>query len=49
MVSNEDKQLFIDITKKHRRNIEILTYPETAEALIQALSNMEFARVGGML
>lgn len=49
MVSDEDKQLFIDITKKHRRNIEILTYPETAEALIQALNKMEFGRVGGML
>ena len=49
MVSEEDKQLFIDITKKHRRNIQVLIYPETAEALIQALNKMEFGRVGGML
>lgn len=48
-VSDEDKQLFIDVTKKHRRNIEVLIYKETAENIIEALNKMEFGRVGGIL
>lgn len=49
MVSDEDKQLFMDVTKKHRKNIEVLIYQETAENLIEALNKMELGRVGGIL
>ncbi len=49
MVSDEDKLLFIDVTKKHRRNIEVLISQELAENITEALNEMEFERVGGML
>lgn len=49
MISDEDKQLFIDVTKKHRRNIEVLIYQETAENIIEALNKMELGRVSGAL
>ena len=48
-ISDEDKQLFIDITKKHRRNIEVLIYQETVQNLVEALNKMELGRVGGLL
>ncbi|HEY8910636.1 MAG TPA: NAD(P)H-dependent oxidoreductase [Desulfosporosinus sp.] len=46
LISDEDKQLFIDITKKHRGNIEVLIYDETAENITKALNTMELGRVG---
>ena len=49
MVSDEDIQLFIDVTKKHRRNIEVLIYQETTANIIETLDKMEFGRVGGIL
>jgi len=48
-ISDEDKQLFIDVTKKHRRNIEVLIYQETAENIVEVLNKMELGRVGGIL
>ena len=49
MVSDEDKQLFIDVTKKHRDNIEVLIYQETAENIIETLNKIELGRVGGCI
>jgi len=34
-ISDEDKQLFIDVTKKHRRNIEVMIYQEPTENTIK--------------
>ena len=48
-ISKEDKQLFIDITKKHRRSIEVLIYQEPFENTIRALNSLELGRVGGLL
>lgn len=48
-ISDEDKQLFIDVTKKHRRNIEVLIYQEPTENIIKALNEMDLRRVGGRL
>ena len=48
-VSAEDKQLFVDVTVKHRRNIEVLIYQATDETIIEALNQMEIGRVGGIL
>lgn len=48
-ISDEDKQLFIDVTKKHRRNIEVLIYQETAVNIVKALNKVELGRVGGNL
>lgn len=48
-ISDEDKQLFIDISKNHRRNIEVLIYQETTGNVIEALKTMELRRVVGML
>ena len=49
MVSDEDKQLFIDVTKKHRSNIDVLIYQDTAEDIIEALDKIELERVGGII
>ena len=48
-ISDEDAQLFIDITKKHRRNVEVLIYQELTDNIIKALDTMELRRVGGLL
>ena len=48
-ITDEDKQLFMDITKRHRRNIEVLIYPNPTETIIKALNRMELGRVGGLL
>ena len=48
-LSDEDKQLFIDITKKHRRNIEVLICHETTETIIEAFNKMELGRVDNLL
>ena len=49
MVSDEDKQLFIDVIKKHLRNIEVLIYQESDENIIETISKMELGRVGGTI
>ncbi|MCO1604262.1 NAD(P)H-dependent oxidoreductase [Desulfosporosinus nitroreducens] len=49
IISEDDKQLFIDITKKHRRNIEVIIYDETPETIIEALTKMELGRVDNLL
>ncbi|AET69625.1 NADPH-dependent FMN reductase [Desulfosporosinus orientis DSM 765] len=48
-LSDQDQQLFIDVTKKHRRNIDVLIYPEPSQTIIQSLNTMELRRVGGLL
>lgn len=49
VISNEDKQLFIDITKKHRRTSEVLIYQETTGNILEVLNNMEFGRVANII
>lgn len=48
-ISDEDKQLFIDVTKKHRRSIEVLIYQEPKENTIEDLNKLKLRRVGGLL
>lgn len=48
-ISEEDRQLFIDITKKHRRNAEVLIYQGSDQDIAEALSQIELGRVGGHL
>lgn len=48
-LSAEDRQLFTDITKKHRRNGEVLIYQDCDQDIIDALSKIEPRRVGGYL
>ncbi|HWP97329.1 MAG TPA: NAD(P)H-dependent oxidoreductase [Syntrophomonadaceae bacterium] len=48
-LSEEDAQLFIDITKKHRRNVEILVYQGSDRDITEALNKMDFRMVGGHL
>jgi multimeric flavodoxin WrbA len=45
-LSEEDKQLFMDVTNKHRRNIEVLIDQGTTENLLAALNKIEFGKVG---
>lgn len=45
----EDMQLFSDITKKHRRNVDVLIYQGDDSSINGALNKMEFGRVGGQL
>ncbi len=45
----EDKQLFIDVTNKHRRNIEVLIYEGIARNILNSLNKMEFVRDRGKL
>lgn len=48
-LSDEDQQLFIDVTKKHRRNIEVLIYQDPPQTIVESLNNLELRRVGGQL
>lgn len=48
-ISKEDKQLFSDVTKKHRRSLEVLIYQKPFENTIQTLNSIELGRVGGLL
>lgn len=48
-LSAEDRQLFIDITKKHRGNGEVLIYQNRDQDIIDALSKIKFGKVGGHL
>lgn len=45
-LTNEDKQLFIDIIKKHRTNVEAFIYSDDMD-LAQTLSGFELKRVEG--
>jgi multimeric flavodoxin WrbA len=49
MITDEDKQLFIDVTKKHRSNIDVLIYQDTAEDIAEALDKIELEGVGGII
>ncbi len=48
-LSSEDRQLFTDITKKHRGNGEVLIYQDRDQDIIDALSNIKLGKVGGHL
>ncbi|NLI94105.1 MAG: flavodoxin family protein [Peptococcaceae bacterium] len=48
-LSEEDRNLFIDITKKHRRNVEVLIYQGNDAEISQALSQMELKKAGDEL
>ena len=48
-LSEEDGQLFIDITKKHRSNIEVMIYQGSDREITEALSKIELGRGGGHL
>ena len=45
----EDAQLFIDISKKHRSNIEVLIYDGDKSALLDSLERIQLVRTGGQL
>lgn len=48
-VSDEDAQLFEDITKKHRRNIEVLVFNGNDSDCTSFLNQTKLERVGGQL
>lgn len=48
-VSMEDAQLFTDITKKHRRNIECFVYQNNNTDITERLDRIKLERVGGQL
>lgn len=45
----EDMQLFSDITKKHRRNVDVLFYQGDDSSIHETLNKIETERVGGQL
>lgn len=48
-LSEEDIQLFTDITKKHRSNVEVLVYQGSDRDIAEAMNEIEFGMVGGHL
>ena len=44
-LSESDKQLFIDITKKHLSNIEVLIWQDSPQELTEVLDQMKLAKV----
>ncbi|MBN2402129.1 MAG: flavodoxin family protein [Spirochaetes bacterium] len=48
-ISDEDAQLFIDITKKHRNNTEVLIYKGDDEDISQELDKITLRKAGGYL
>lgn len=48
-ITDEDAQLFVDITKKHRNNIESLVYRGNPEEIINIFGLATLERVGGGL
>jgi multimeric flavodoxin WrbA len=48
-LSLDDAQLFTDITKKHRTNIEVLIYRGNESDITGALDQIDLKRVGGQL
>lgn len=47
-LSREDSQLFTDITKKHRRNVEVIIYRDNQD-LIGTLNKIQLGRVDSKL
>lgn len=48
-LSEEDTQLFTDITKKHRRNVEVVVYHNSEDELLEQLKGISLKKVGGKL
>ena len=48
-VSPEDAQIFVDITMKHRRNVEALVYRGNEKEIIDLFDNNKLERVDGRL
>ena len=48
-ISEEDAQLFTDITKKHRSNTEVFIYQSSDKDIIEELNKINFAKAGGYL
>lgn len=50
-IDSEDKQLFVDIIKKHRRNLEVIMYGgrNDNESIVAAFDKLELAKVEAML
>jgi multimeric flavodoxin WrbA len=48
-VSEEDAQLFVDITKKHRTNVECLVMEGNGDNVAGALDSIQLERIGGSL
>jgi len=48
-ISEEDQQLFTDITKKHRNHTDVLVYQGSDQDITEALSNIELQKAGGQL
>ncbi|ATW27938.1 flavodoxin family protein [Candidatus Formimonas warabiya] len=48
-LAEEDKQLFIDIIKKHRRNVEVLIYQGDDQQINERLKRINPGMVGGQL
>ena len=48
-IGEEDKQLFRDITLKHRRSVDVLIYEGSSAAFAETLSTIKLGRVKGSL
>jgi multimeric flavodoxin WrbA len=48
-LSEEDEKLFVDITKKHRTNVDCLVMKSEGSNVSEALDEIKLERVGGML
>jgi hypothetical protein len=48
-LSEQDALLFSDITKKHRRNVEVLIGKGSAPEIEKGLDGIRLERVGGLL
>lgn len=48
-VSQEDAQLFVDITKKHRTNVEALIFQGDGKEIVEAFNQKELKRVSDKL
>ena len=48
-ISESDAQLFSDITKKHRSNVNVLIWRGNGAEMTEALENIELKRVSGAL
>lgn len=47
--SGDDAQLFLDIIKKHRSDVEAFVYSENDEELTSSLDGIELKKTGGLL
>lgn len=48
-ISEEDIQLFFDITKKHRNNADVLIYKNVNQHITEELGKLNLERAGGYL